>query len=196
MTLVERLDPLIEFAAERLHKARVIIRYLKYAAINTSIRRFLDAEKFVADLAIDRAYGRDIKPGDGRKVLWAIARNGIAPLNFPLTDDERAKYAKKADYCMHESATRDRTVFSVDLGILEVPDIHKALAMQYKYNAHDGVASRFFVVDRQTRISAGRMFLKTEPENVRVIAGCKRFPRPVRREAKKVMRQQQLAMRN
>ncbi|MCX6769542.1 MAG: hypothetical protein NT051_02565 [Candidatus Micrarchaeota archaeon] len=191
--IAERLEPLLEKAAEKLHPIREGIRFFMNLAINTDFIRH-DSEKearvFVDSLAVNQINGKALEKNTGVNMLWQIARQGTAWAELPLADKERVEFAEIASGYRQISKVR-RISDIPELG-LGGTDCSGARAAHYEHMSSTGKMQKFLVFDRKTRIVAGEKFLQLKPELVEKIAHDKRFPRPVRREAKAIVKQQKL----
>ncbi|MFA6907849.1 MAG: hypothetical protein WC263_03395 [Candidatus Micrarchaeia archaeon] len=201
MALAEMAGSLVESSAEMLHKVRVAIRFLRVFAINT-VFPAKDPEKFVDGLSqgIVARTGKRLEENSGMIIIYKMARDGVSPMNVMMAADEARETARLAtEYRM--VADNDDDV-PVSTGLVSVPfgGLDKMwadkFANYYDWQAKTGFECYLLIPNRKTRVAAGLKYLKMRPEEAAEIAGCKRFPIPVRREAKEMVKRQQLALRN
>jgi|GEM_PF-3959272 len=191
MNISGKLDVLMEAAAERLRPMREIIRYVRNLTLGVTDRVRLDDFKdpeFMGNLANGTVNGRLLEEGTGMKIVWNIAKLGVTRLDVPLTEREQETYRKTAAELKAKALKAG--AFS------PLPDAADIFSEVWERNAQAGKHHNILVFDRKGRIAAGNEILKRMPEKASEIADCKRFPRPVRREAAAVVKQQKLAMRN
>jgi len=196
--IAERLEPLLERAAEMLHPIREQIRYFRHMGINTDIVRIKsdeNVEKFINSLADNRAGGRVLGEKEGIGILLSIARLGAAMIKLPLTMKERFECIIAASDLRQTSSDAHSNEGMPEFGITHT-NVSGARAAFCEEKADSGKDPLVCIFNRKTRIAAGKKILQLKLESADVIARDKRFPRPVRREAKAAVKQRKLALLN